>query len=85
MISFDQKVSADAIKQCFGASRGRAGDHARRLLSLDAVLPPPTLSECRHRGLLAGSAAPDWLDVIHAAAIPMRAEPAASRCGEMVE
>ena len=27
----------------------------------------------------------DWLDVMYPAAIPMRAEPAAPRCGEMVE
>jgi ABC-type uncharacterized transport system substrate-binding protein len=27
----------------------------------------------------------DRLDVVHAAAIPLRAEPAATRCGEMVE
>jgi hypothetical protein len=27
----------------------------------------------------------DWLDVVNAAAIPLRAEPAATRCGEMVE
>ena len=27
----------------------------------------------------------DWLDVMYPAAIPMRAEPAATRCGEMVE
>ena len=27
----------------------------------------------------------DWLNVMDAAAIPMRAEPAATRCGEMVE
>jgi hypothetical protein len=30
-------------------------------------------------------AALDWLDVMYPAAIPMRAEPAATRCGEMVE
>ena len=27
----------------------------------------------------------DWLDVMNAAAIPIRAEPAATRCGEMVQ
>ena len=27
----------------------------------------------------------DWLDVMHPTAIPLRAEPAATRCGEMVE
>ena len=27
----------------------------------------------------------DWLDVVNAAAVPMRAEPAATRCGELVE
>jgi len=27
----------------------------------------------------------DRLDVVHAATIPLRAEPAATRCGEMVE
>ena len=44
-----------------------------------------TLGKHRHRGLLAASAALDWLDVMHPAAIPIRAEPTATRCGEMVE
>jgi len=35
--------------------------------------------------LIALPRALDWLDVMYPAAIPMRAEPAATRCGEMVE
>jgi hypothetical protein len=44
-----------------------------------------TLGEHRHRGLLAASAALDWLEVVHSAPIPIRAEPTAILCGEMVE
>ena|SRR6516164_2980068 len=31
------------------------------------------------------SRALDWLDVVHAAAIPMRAKPRTARCGEVLE
>jgi hypothetical protein len=43
------ETSALMPKQCFGASHGRVGDHARRSRNLDALLPPATLRERRHR------------------------------------
>jgi hypothetical protein len=46
------------------------------------LFPPPAFRERRHRDLLAASAALDWLDVVHSAPIPIRAEPTATRCGE---
>jgi hypothetical protein len=55
-----------------------------------------TMKQSGHLG--GGARPPSWprhfeelpralnrLDVVHAAAIPLRAEPAATRCGEMVE
>jgi len=43
-----------------------------------ALLPVTVIAKELARAL-------DWLDVVNAAAIPLRAEPAATRCGEMVE
>jgi hypothetical protein len=57
-----------------------------RIISSEAILEAEldlSMRLCHAKELVA--CALDRLDVVHAAAIPLRAEPAATRCGEMVE
>ena len=82
-------VRFDSTPRFWSNGHARIGDSPFSTnLGLEASKKPewslatPPVPTCRSKEL---SRAFDWLDVVNAAAIPMRAEPAATRCGEVVE